>query len=78
MEGAAEWTASGLENRGTANNCRSSSLPPSSNFAPEAEIVTRTADNCVLGGAVPPWCISEDAAEWTATSLESWGTGNHL
>ena len=38
--------------------------------------MTRTADNCVLGGAVPPWCISEDAADWTATSLESWGTGN--
>jgi hypothetical protein len=45
-------------------------------FALEAEIVTRTADNCVLGGAVPPWCISEDAAQWTATSLEIWGTGD--
>ena len=56
MEGAAEWTASGLENRGTANNRRSSSLPPSSKLAPEAEIVTCCADNAVVAGAVPAWC----------------------
>lgn len=30
------------------------SIPPSSLHPPEAEIVTRTADNCVVGGAVPP------------------------
>jgi len=34
------------------------SIPPSSLYPLKAEIVTRTADNCVVGGAVPPqWML---------------------
>lgn len=34
-------------------------------FPPEADIVTRCADNAVVAGAVPAW--------WTSTSVEFWG-----
>jgi hypothetical protein len=51
-EDAAKWLATGLENQGRVVPRGSS--PPSSFYPLEAEIATRTADNCVVGGAVPP------------------------
>ncbi|MCY7391343.1 MAG: hypothetical protein LH647_07560 [Leptolyngbyaceae cyanobacterium CAN_BIN12] len=34
-------------------------------FPPEADIVTRCADNAVVAGAVPAW--------WISTQVEFWG-----
>ena len=51
-EDAAKWSATGFEHQGRVTP--RGSTPPSSFYPPEAEIVTRTADNCVVGGAVPP------------------------
>ena len=54
MEGAAEWTATGLENRGRVTP--RGSTPPLS-ATTRSQKVRRCADNTDIGGALPPWWI---------------------
>ena len=54
LEGAAEWTATGLENRGRLKP--RGSIPPLSSTT-RSQKVRRCADNTDTGGAVPPWWI---------------------
>ena len=55
-EDAAKWSATDFEHQGRVKP--RGSIPPSSFHPLKAEIVTRTADNCVVGGAVPPrWIL---------------------
>ncbi len=49
-EDAAKWSATGLENQGRVTP--RGSIPPSSLYPLKAELVTRTADNCVVGVAL--------------------------
>lgn len=56
LEDAAKWSATDLEHQGRVTP--RGSIPPSSLYPLEAEIVTRTADNCVVGVALlPQWIL---------------------
>jgi hypothetical protein len=58
MEDAAKWPATGLENQGTADNCRGS-IPPSSATTGSRK-ARRCADNAEVEGAVPSrWIFYE-------------------